>query len=700
MLRASEPTGIARRQWPMSAGVPFPAGLVRDASELSLLDGSVATAIQGRTLSRWPDGSVRWAMLEWGADLEAGQSRTWRVERRRVTAETPLSIQEDAMQIAVDTGALRFTVPKRGPHWIGSVELRGNKSSAWGPLSGLAEIDGQPLAAPAAQSVEVAQRGPWRVRIDRRGVYGAGLQYLVRIEAYAHQPVLRILHTFEQHSASTLKVRRISLDLGGQLGDGAAYSAHRAGAEPLRGPVPKDAVRLYQEDNQILRVAGTAQAARAGGWFDLHDASHGIALQARYFWQEYPQSIELRRNGLTYHLWAPEAEPAEIGMGAAKTHELALLFHGPGVANAALLAQSSLPLQVHTEPAWTATSSAARNALAPNPENEAFLSQLHAGWERYQLHASKEEWDDRRRVDCPPPLSPTTATPVIDRHERRRIGLYGMLNWGDWNFPGYHDDTKGCDAWGNLEYDTAQVLALAYLASGRFAYFDGMVAAARHFMDVDTIHYQASEPSWAGMNHPKNPLHFTFELGGVDLGHTWTEGLLSYYYLTGDERGLEAARGIADYLVHRARSGPQRGNPRQFGWPQIALVAVYEATGEARYKSAAQRYAELGMRQHAPDKLNDFKIGILAEALAYTHSIHPDPAIREWLVRYSHAVAALPETPDARLLPGLAYVGRITKDQALTAKARAAVPSLRFGNWGKPFTIAGRLGFSILSGVR
>ncbi len=215
-----------------------------------------------------------------------------------------------------------------------------------------------------------------------------------------------------------------------------------------------------------------------------------------------------------------------------------------------------------------------------------------------------------------------------------------MLNWGDWNFPGFRDSTKGCDAWGNLEYDLPQVLALAYAASGERGYYDGMVAAARHFMDVDRIHFHPTRPGWVGMNHPKNPLHFSFELGGVDLGHTWVEGLLSYYALTGDERGLDAARGIADVLVRRIDGIVWRGNPRQWGWPQIALVAAYQATGNDVYRRAAEAYARRGMAAHAPDQGTQWKLGILAEGLAYTHSVTDDAAIRDWLVRYAAAVTA------------------------------------------------------------
>ena len=49
------------------------------------------------------------------------------------------------------------------------------------------------------------------------------------------------------------------------------------------------------------------------------------------------------------------------------------------------------------------------------------------------------------------------------------------------------------------------------------------------------------------------------------------------------------------------------------------------------------------------------------------------------------------------LLAAVAYVARMNADAPLQHAATAAVRRLKFGNWGKPFTIAGRVGFSILS---
>jgi hypothetical protein len=386
-------------------------------------------------------------------------------------------------------------------------------------------------------------------------------------------------------------------------------------------------------------------------------------------------------------LLAPEAGAAKIGMGVAKTHEVLLYFHRRKPPPQITLTALSEPDPAWVDPEWTVASGALRGSLAPSPATQPFLTALSAAYQRYQTDAASEPWDDSGDARCADPSA------------RLRHGFFGMLNWGDWNYSGYHDTTRGCDAWGNLEYDMTQVLALAYAATGERAYYAGMVAAARHFMDVDHIYYQHERPDWVGMNHRGKPLHFAFEQGGVDLGHTWTEGLLSHYYLTGDERSLDAARGIADYLVRRAEANAGRRSPRQWGWPQIALVAVYQATGDAKYRDAAAAYARKGMRAYAPRRITDWRMGILAEGLAYTHAMVGDASIERWLTRYAAAVHARRETADPRLLPAWAYVGRISGRSEYTRGARAAAHRLALdsSSSGKAFTIAGRTGFALLS---
>jgi len=698
IIDVRESSGVARPNWPISVGVPFPSGLVKDATALSVLDGKTPAAAQARVLSRWPDGSVRWALLDWQMDLQPRQTRRWRVGTGHVPAERAVKVTDGGDRIEVDTGPLQFAVAKDRFAPLAGVRLNGVPVLA-GPVATFFDVDGKRIDPQAPTSVKVTEPGPLRTRIEVRGHYAAGFDYVFRIDAFANQPFVRVLYTFEQHDPEPYTfVRQLGIVLPLTFTGPASFTAGREKAPPAAGTVSDAGVALLQEDNETLRMGAQHYAEHAAGWIDVHDASHGVALAARFFWQEYPQSFELRPKGLTYNLWPPTVPPAKVGMGVAKTHEFILYFHGKSVPAPGLLAALGEPLLGYVNGRWTAATGALRNGIASGTATDGFLHDLGVGYRAYQQQAAVERWDDSGQVRCSPPPAPRTAgTPVAEaaRSEHPRHGFYGMFNWGDWNFPGYHDTTKGCETWGNLEYDMTQVLALAYAATGEQAYHESMVAAARHFMDVDRIHYQHAHPNWVGMNHPKNPLHFSFEIGGVDLGHTWTEGLLSYYYLTGDDRGLDAARGIADYLVRRSRGAALRGNPRQWGWPQIALVAAYEATGDAEYKSAAQVYARGGMAAFPPETLVGWKMGILADGLSYTDSAGRDPAIRDWLVRYAAAVRARGSDIDPRFLPGVAYAARVSTGDPYAAMA--AVARLKFGSWGKPFTIAGRTGFRILS---
>jgi hypothetical protein len=695
-LDVSEPSGCARSGWPMTAGVPFPPGVLQDPSHLRMRSSSAAastlTLPQSRVLSRWPDGSVRWILLDWQTDLAAHQQRSFRVELDPVAAAAPagglpaIKLTDQSDRIAVDTGPLRFTVPKNRFALLTEVRLQG-RPVLDGPVMSFLDVDGQRAAAQAPISVAATEHGPLRTRIELRGHYSLAFDYVIRIDAFAGQPFVRVLHTFEQHAPQAyVSVRQLAIDVPMRLEGNVSYRAGKEQGAPWSGTVREKALVLLQEDNDTLRVDGAGPPGRAAGWLDVHDATHGLALASRFFWQEYPQSFAVHSTGLTYNMWPPEALPAKVGMGASKTHEMVFYFHGNTPPPDDMLAALTQPLLARVDPSWTVATGALPNSVAPGAATTTFLDALEKGYRRYQDHAETERWDDSGQVHCPDP-----------GHERPRRGFFGMLNWGDWNFPGYHDTTKGCDAWGNLEYDMTQVLALAYAATGERAYGEGMVAAARHFMDVDRIAYCRAHPEWTGVNHPKNPLHFSFELGGPDLGHTWTEGLLSYYYLTGDERGLEAARGIADYLVRRLRGIAARINPRQWGWPQIALIATYEATGNRAYLTAAQEYADKGMAVYPPDKVEHWKMGILAEALSYTHAVTQDAAIRDWLVRYAAAVVEHGAGADPRFFPAVAYVGRITGKEQYTRAAATAAQHLQFGGWGKPFTVTGRLGFRILS---
>ena len=77
-LVVTEPTGIARRQAPVTSGVPFARGELRSADRVALFlaeSPDKQVPLQTEILSRWPDGSVKWLLLDFvaGSDSDAGR---------------------------------------------------------------------------------------------------------------------------------------------------------------------------------------------------------------------------------------------------------------------------------------------------------------------------------------------------------------------------------------------------------------------------------------------------------------------------------------------------------------------------------------------------------------------------------------------------------------------------------------------------
>src|SRR5882762_3748801 len=66
-----EATGpIERRGEPVTCGLPWPRGVLPDDCHLIVEDErGTPVLVQTRTLDRWSDGSCRWVLLDWLANV-------------------------------------------------------------------------------------------------------------------------------------------------------------------------------------------------------------------------------------------------------------------------------------------------------------------------------------------------------------------------------------------------------------------------------------------------------------------------------------------------------------------------------------------------------------------------------------------------------------------------------------------------------
>lgn len=153
------------------------------------------------------------------------------------------------------------------------------------------------------------------------------------------------------------------------------------------------------------------------------------------------------------------------------------------------------------------------------------------------------------------------------------------------------------------------------------------------------------------------------------LGHL-IEGAVAYYQATGKDKLLRSACRFADCVAERF--GPGEGQCH--GYPgheiaEMALVRLYEVTGEERYLTLSRYFidergrepkyfvqeAERRQREAGPDER------ISPTDLAYHQTQSP---VREQSEATGHAVRAM------YLYAGMADVARVTGDESLTAACR------------------------------
>ena len=236
-LKVKEAEGITRRKFPLTRGVPLPQGTVADVENLSLQDAQGRDVpVQLRVLGRWPDESAKWVLVDFQADVEAGQEAVYilRYADQKAAANVQgVGIAEREDRFEVCTGPLRFGIGKKAFALFDGVELgqldegsfvsevevapRGG-GDAWAKISESEFVGGTQrriygmggtcLASEGVEeyAVEIEEAGPLRAVICCRGAYEstapmhhyAGyrpLRFATRIYAYAGKAQVRVVHT-------------------------------------------------------------------------------------------------------------------------------------------------------------------------------------------------------------------------------------------------------------------------------------------------------------------------------------------------------------------------------------------------------------------------------------------------------------------------------------------------------------------------
>lgn len=596
---------------PLTFGLPFARGSATQLDDCSLRAGDEILPANARIQSRWDDGSAQWALIE-----------------TRVPMDVSAATLHSNSERCADAG---FREP--------GLSLDELRLADWRFCAGLG--DGAMLEASAPRQIQREERGATFV-IEYRDASGVTwLRSKLWLLFFAGQRFVRLTHRLEvlapeqadrsDESDSLLSLREFSLRIpfAGQHVQHAGQKWSLAGDWQLR-----------HDHDQWHEICGEVCAGRAAGHVRVAGESGSLGIGLRHFWQTYPKALMVDAQGIDIGLF-PERAGRELPGDADAPHRLYFWLDDAGYKLKKGLALTSDILLDFGDDSrvcdWLEAPPLARPPID-------YLNSARAlppiGARRDSPLPSYEALTDRALQSF-----------VDDREEHR---AYGQLNFGDW----YGESGW---SWGNNEYDSAYCGYSEFLRGGDAGWAVWARQAARHLADVDTVNSAADATNIGGqaMHIPGHlggylPPFFRSKMRGTSLipSHTWVEGPLLHWLLTGDEAAGESLQKTRDWLLQaRFFDAYDFSNAREAGWHLIHLCALAWLDDPAALNAASILVARVLERQ-APGggwlrMLTDshcgcgyprcrgaagFMVGVLLSGLMRYYRHTSDPAVADAIV--------------------------------------------------------------------
>ncbi len=633
-LRLCNAGGVPRRQEWVRAGIPFARGAFRPGDGICI--AGVSNLIT-RPLVLWPDGSVKWLRVEFRTDT-AGAGEAARVVRYGRGVD---KIEQAAGAVSV-TGARRSL--KCGP-----VEIVVN-SGIWDKvLLGGEEIISRPpsvrmktasavrLDQLIVESVQTENEGPhptifvrghlgtagrpgpaaFKARLFETAPGTIGLHFSVINESDERylpgagcSPAVALTELTLVLDGIRIAPKSVSWPSGLVPLDGQAQTLLQTGTGPC--------VEEFLGSCKLTKGSKVISSGqRTEGWVDLRQPGRGLAVGVREFFQKCPKSISVKKSAdgasVAIGIWpAGKGRVMRYAQGTQLTTEIALVLHDGTQADgqrASRMASVLEPLRAVLPQQYYCQT----DIFGPiTTERE----DRFAGY-----YASAEE----------------TFKTLTSKHMN-----YGIENWGDFfSSCGYVRSTN--KLWINMEWGFVQYLVTEFIRTGDDAYLQYARRAARHFANIDIIHY-SSRRNWTGASYVHTgDMREGHQVDTPNFAHAgWPRGLLWAYYLGGDELLREAAVGLADYVVNNMPpEGIYRSQPpfamwnlmRQSGNPMLTLGCLYELTGDPKYLPALNRIVDYALRVQDP-KLGCWSVPFYEDPVYHRPSPHGGPMLLRGLLLY------------------------------------------------------------------
>jgi hypothetical protein len=579
--------GPIQGEQPVTVGIPFPRGQVTDPTVLFLLDGQGhEVPLQTLPLARWPDGSVKWLLLDFLLGSVPQEGAVWALGRRSngpTHHPGKLHVEETPEEVVVDTGTVTFCLNRRTPRPLPRVLVGGEDLLDTEASRLLLQDPKGRLGTPRVERVGLEDSGPVRATVRLEGTFTGRVRcrFLARLCFFAGTGLMRVRLTLHNPNRArhkgglwdlgdpgSLFFRDLSLELA--LRDSAptkmtwkaepGHSPRCGEAGPLEIYQDSSGGENWQSKNHLnrhgqvpcsfrgyrVRAAGREEVGlRASPVLSLQGRRGGLTVAVPEFWQQFPKALEAEGRLLRVRLFPEQCGALfELQGGEQKTHTVWVHFSSKANESAGALDWVHQPAQVQAPAEWYAAS----EALAPFIPGSA------------GAHTPLEAL-----------LSDAVSGPGRLSARREIIDEYGWRNYGEVfadHEAAYYDGPQPIVSHYNNQYDVVLGTLLHYLRTGETAWLELGDPLARHVIDIDIYHTDRDKAAYNGglfwfTDHYKTAAtctHRTYSQancrrgdrsygGGPSSAHNFTTGLLHYYYLTGDPNARAAVVGLADWVL-------------------------------------------------------------------------------------------------------------------------------------------------------
>ena len=691
VFRVDEPSVLTRKAWPISVGVPLRQGEVMLVGELGLVGSDQAPIpCQLETLAYWPDGSVKWALIDAQADLMGGAGATLALRKgafapppatRVVASEIPTGVR-------VVTGPLAFEIDRNGSGFI---------DRAWLDLNGDGRFDDSEMvigdggegrrsmldfvrsdvyatgdhdirgtrdeSQVRIEELKIERNGPLRVVVLIRGKYcnRVASPFTLRLEAYAGKPWVRAQHTFTytmDPQGEFIKATGLSLPL--NMSGGQRSTLAGSDGPVLLDPGIAQAGLLQESLNKSTiwgceRSSGLAKTLQSGtrssGWANVSNGKWGLTVAVQNFWQEFAKgvTVDVDRAEVTAWFWPPEAPPLDLRRYSRWMHPQV------GESTSPWPAQSELR-NVGYATGLTKTSTAVF-AFHVGPAAPDECEALAAGFQDRPIAICNPSYYGEVGIagsfapydDASYPILERSLTDICDwfMFNRARFSWYGLIDYGDightWAPPIRYDDDGpflprdgwaydiGRWGWTNTEGQDALGYLMSFFHTGFRPYFDAGAITACHNRDIDIFH-------WGPMKYWGHTRHNVNHWGDGDFEIRISQPTPTrfHYYLTGDLRSRDIIEGVVDerYLYNVITQSAD------FGAVLYGFLQRWEMTGDPAWRERALGLCYAYRDCLLPDGCFPHR-GYAIEPSTGRHLKPPDPAGNAHDLMFSHGFGTI-----------------------------------------------------------